>query len=168
MIFVTVGTQLPFDRLLYTVENAFQSIENLQIIAQIGQSSFFSSKIETYKEMTIAEFNDCVVKSSLIIGHAGIGTILTAAAARKPVCIMPRRAEFNEHRNNHQVGTSERFATTNGCYIFNNEKELITSYKKSLEISFDSPITDLAPYETVNNLNQIISEIINEISYEKN
>ena len=41
MIFVTVGTQFPFDRLLRTVDDAFdKGLINEEVFAQTGESNY--------------------------------------------------------------------------------------------------------------------------------
>jgi UDP-N-acetylglucosamine transferase subunit ALG13 len=39
-----------------------------------------------------------------------MGTILSAAELGKPVILMPRRAKFGEHRNDHQQDTALEMA----------------------------------------------------------
>jgi UDP-N-acetylglucosamine transferase subunit ALG13 len=39
-----------------------------------------------------------------------MGTILSAAELGKPVILMPRRAKFGEHRNDHQQDTAREMA----------------------------------------------------------
>jgi UDP-N-acetylglucosamine transferase subunit ALG13 len=59
-----------------------------------------------------------------IVAHAGIGTILTALELGKPVLVMPRRAKFGEHRNDHQLATARRFAELGRVSVAFDETEL--------------------------------------------
>ena len=59
-----------------------------------------------------------------VVAHAGIGTILTALELGKPLLVMPRRAEFGEHRNDHQLATARRFAELGSVIVAFDETEL--------------------------------------------
>ena len=62
----------------------------------------FSSKF-----LAPQEFVSQVESASLIIGHAGMGTILTALKHQKPILVMPKLASLGEHRNEHQTATAK-------------------------------------------------------------
>ncbi|MEO8617181.1 MAG: glycosyltransferase, partial [Luteolibacter sp.] len=55
-----------------------------------------------------AEFSELFRSASLIISHAGMGTILSALHFGKPILVMPKRAALGEHRSDHQVATARR------------------------------------------------------------
>ncbi|AOL93009.1 glycosyltransferase [Porphyrobacter sp. LM 6] len=63
-------------------------------------------------------------RSRLIVSHAGIGTILTAARFAKPIVLIPRRAALEEHRNDHQLATVAQLATRPGILVARDETEL--------------------------------------------
>lgn len=50
--------------------------------------------------------NECVA----VVGHAGTGSIIQALLIGKPLLALPRLSQFNETRNDHQVGTALHFA----------------------------------------------------------
>jgi UDP-N-acetylglucosamine transferase subunit ALG13 len=100
MIFVTVGTQVQFDRLIRTVDERAGARERSDIFAQIGPSNH-QLKHERLIEPT--RFRNCVEAASLVITHAGMGSIITALELGKRIIVMPRRASLGEHRNDHQV-----------------------------------------------------------------
>lgn len=105
MIFLTVGSQLPFDRLIRLVDELAPSIGG-EIVAQIGRSPLKAKNFPVFDILTPDVFNETLAKATLIVGHAGVGTILQARRAGKPLIIFPRRASFGEHRNDHQVATA--------------------------------------------------------------
>lgn len=119
MIFVTVGTQLPFDRLLSAVESWANSTSftGERIVAQIGPSSFLSSKMEVVQHLGVTDFKQIASECRIIVSHAGMGSILTAMSFEKPIAIMPRRASLGEHRNDHQLATAKRFGKRNGISV---------------------------------------------------
>ncbi len=108
MIFVTVGEQLPFDRLINAIDDwASDSAE--EVFAQIGNSQLKPKNIQYKKHIDPVEFKRVFLAADLIIAHAGMGTIITAMELRKPLLVMPRQANFGEHRNDHQLATAKRF-----------------------------------------------------------
>ena len=107
MIFVTVGTQLPFDRLVGTVD-AWAGRSGESVFAQIGPSTTRFENIETAPFLTPEEAAERVQQASLVVAHAGMGTIFTSLAARRPLIVLPRSAALGEHRNEHQMATARR------------------------------------------------------------
>lgn len=124
MIFLTVGTQLPFDRLVDLVDQAAPNIAE-EVFAQIGETSFTPKNISFAHFLSPEEFQDRVARSRLIVGHAGMGTLLTAAKYGKPVAVLARRREFNEHRNDHQLATVKQMSKLDGVYVFQSADELL-------------------------------------------
>ncbi len=125
MIFVTVGVQLPFDRLINAVDQWGAKEPTCEVFAQTGESSIDPVHIAYKKFLDPAEYESRCKASELIVAHAGMGSILTALEYSKPLIIMPRRAEFNEHRNDHQLSTVERFKSLQSVYVALDEKQLV-------------------------------------------
>jgi UDP-N-acetylglucosamine transferase subunit ALG13 len=105
MIFVTVGDQMPFDRLIRTVDEWAVARGRLDVFAQIGRSDFRPKSIETACFIDPLEFRNRVQAARVVVAHAGMGTIITALQYGKPIIVMPRRGSLRETRNDHQVAT---------------------------------------------------------------
>ena len=123
MIFITVGTQLPFDRLISAIDNIFESNKQ-QVLAQIGPTQLIPKNIEYTDFIKPTDIEGIYKKATLIVAHAGMGSILTALKYQKPIVVMPRRAEFKEHRNDHQIATAEWVKGLNGVTVAKDEIEL--------------------------------------------
>ncbi len=65
-----------------------------------------------------------IQQASLIIAHAGMGSIITALEMGKPIIVMPRRSDLNEHRNNHQISTAKKFLEQGTIHVAMDEHEL--------------------------------------------
>lgn len=102
MIFVAVGTQFPFDRLIRYVDEWCEANQHSGI-AQIAEGEYLPKHMQFEKFMTTDVFNQHLNKADLIISHAGMGNIITAVEAHKPIIVMNRQFELGEHRNNHQA-----------------------------------------------------------------
>lgn len=123
MIFVTIGTQAPFDRFIKIIDEVAPQI-NEEIIAQVYKCGFTPKNIKTVDFLAPDEFNNLFEKADLIISHAGMGTILSALQKHKPIIIFPRIAALGEHRNEHQLATAEKFKELGSVYVAMNEQEL--------------------------------------------
>lgn len=106
MIFLTVGTQLPFDRLVKIVLEWCED-NGVEYIFQVGKSFLEADNVKVFEYLSEAQFNKYFKESELVVSHAGMGTILNCLYECKPLIVMPRKFSLNEHRNDHQVATVE-------------------------------------------------------------
>lgn len=110
MIFLTVGTQFPFDRLVKTVDQALDGrLVNEEIFAQIGETSYKPLNFESVVSLEKNLFDKRLREASSVISHAGMGTITMALKNHKPLLVMPRLKRYREHVNDHQVATARKF-----------------------------------------------------------
>jgi beta-1,4-N-acetylglucosaminyltransferase len=111
MIFLTVGTQFPFDRLVRAVDGIIdEGLISETLFAQIGESSYKPRNFESAACLEKGMFDDYVRQASGIIGHAGMGTITTALCNHKPLLAMPRRKKYREVVNDHQLAIARKFS----------------------------------------------------------
>lgn len=157
MIFVTVGTQLPFDRLVKAVDQ-WVGLTGVATFAQIGSSSYKPSNLKYSDFLNPSEVEENFIKASLVVSHAGIGSILSALKYRKPIIIMPRRASLNEHRNEHQVATAKWLTNKSGIHVAWDETEVNDLLSKSDSLNSSSGISDFASQELIENLKNFIFE----------
>lgn len=124
MIFVAVGTQFPFDRLIKNIDDWASETGEKNIIAQTGDSRYQAKSISCYQFIKPVDFLKHQSEADLLIGHAGMGTILSALELGKPLIIMPRLEQYGEHRNDHQIATAKKFDGRSGIYVAMNENQL--------------------------------------------
>lgn len=124
MIFVTVGTVLPFDRLVRAMDDWASRRPETEMLAQIGGGVFKPQHMKWTRTMTPAEFDDAVCDASLVVAHAGMGSVMAAAVAQRPIVIMPRRMAAKEHTSDHQVHTAMRLIDRPGIYVAESETDL--------------------------------------------
>jgi UDP-N-acetylglucosamine transferase subunit ALG13 len=123
MIFLTVGTQLPFDRLVKSVDN-YCDTKELNVIAQIGNAIYRPINLEYKDFYQPDEVDSYFDAASVIISHAGMGTIISCIKKSKPLILFPRLSIKGEHRNDHQMDTIKSFLNFTGIYIAYNEVDL--------------------------------------------
>ncbi len=117
MIFVTVGGQGPFDRMVKEIDAWAAQPGTPPVFAQVGEGAATFPHLECVAMLGPAEFRQRVEAADLIVAHAGMGTILLARELSKPLVIMSRLARHGEQRNDHQVATAERFAGVEGIWV---------------------------------------------------
>lgn len=116
MILLTIGTQLPFDRLVRELDNYAASCEE-EIFGQIGKAArYIPQNFDHCLTMKPKEFDAKFSAARVIVSHAGIGTILSARKHGKPIILFPRQAKFGEHRNDHQLATCKQLTGKAGIY----------------------------------------------------
>ncbi|UJH91739.1 hypothetical protein LZ575_03385 [Antarcticibacterium sp. 1MA-6-2] len=124
MIFVTVGTQEPFDRLIKAIDEVYSEMEDKDLIVQAPLENFEPKNFKTVQFINPSEFSDIFERADLIIGHAGTGTILSALVKQKPLIIMPRICKYGEHRNDHQLSTVQKFGSFENIHVAEDEEAL--------------------------------------------
>jgi len=124
MIFVTVGTDQPFDRMVKVVDAWAAECGRTDIFAQIGDGGWEPKSIRFANFLTPVEFKEYFSAARVIIAHAGMGTILTALHHGKPILVMPKLARLGEHRNEHQLATARRMMSMGNVTVAFDEAEL--------------------------------------------
>ena len=129
MIFLTLGTQLPFDRLVKAMDEVAPGLQEA-IFGQIGNARVKPANFESVDFLAPREFKQhfdaarVIQQCSRIVSHAGIGTILSGLKAEKPLVLMARRVAFGEHRNDHQLATVSQMKRIPGIHIAETRDDL--------------------------------------------
>lgn len=144
MIFLTIGTQEPFDRLIKAVDEIAPSLHT-EIIAQVSRSDYKAKNLKTFNFVSPVEFKTYFNQADLIISHAGMGTIISALEGEKPILIMPRLARYREHRNDHQMATAAVFEKLTYVYVAHDEQDLKTKLQNIVENSLQ-PLHKIGRY----------------------
>lgn len=160
MIFVTSGTQLPFDRFIQAVDEVALSHPSKTFLVQASCVKYQvkSRNIQLVNHLSPVEFTDAVNTAELIISHAGIGSIVSAAQSGKPLIVFPRFGKLKEHRNNHQVATCEAMQKCFTLHVATNAETL----NRLIQQHFHEPlpllpaITAFAPDELLSSIKTFI------------
>lgn len=106
MIFVTVGSSsIPFDRLL----RAFDGVHvDERLVVQHGASTIRPRHAECVAFLSYKEFVELMENARVVVTHAGVGSIMTALAARKRPMVVPRLGSLDEAVDDHQVPFARR------------------------------------------------------------
>lgn len=153
MIFVTVGTQIPFDRLIREVDR-FAGETGEKVFAQVGDSEFTPEHLEATASLSPTEFDRHFQEARLVIAHAGMGTILSCLREGKPLLVMPRKASLGEHRNEHQLATAKRIAEKGLVHVAMDEESLREHLTRIDQLDCLSSIGDAASPELLGALRE--------------
>lgn len=129
MIFVAVGTQFPFDRLVRYVDEWLGEHQE-QGIAQIANGEYLPSHLQWERFMPAVKFDQHLQTANLIISHAGMGNIITALENRKPIIVMNRQYMLGEHRNDHQLDGLQWMSKLPGVYTVTDRESLFALLDK--------------------------------------
>jgi UDP-N-acetylglucosamine transferase subunit ALG13 len=162
MIFVTVGTQLPFERLVSAVDLWAGKTPGVEVFAQIGPAGVAPGNIRSVDFLPPDRADRMFREAELIVSHAGMGSIITALRYRKPLLICPRKAAFGEHRNDHQVATAKWLGTRNGIYVAWSEEDVPAFLDRRGELSLGGDLSESADPGFISRLRGAMLEPVEE------
>lgn len=102
MIFVAVGTQFSFDRLIQYMDE-WAGDNNEPVFAQIGDGEYEPKHMQWERFLNGDQYNQYIKDSVAFVSHAGMGNIISAREHQTPIIVINRQFELGEHRNNHQA-----------------------------------------------------------------
>ncbi|UNK42220.1 hypothetical protein MNO14_14940 [Luteimonas sp. S4-F44] len=156
MIFLTTGTQLPFDRLVRTADE-WALERGIEGFAQIGNSSHVPTALTYERFITQHEFEERIKMCTCIVSHAGMGTIILALTYGKPAILMPRRFSLGEHRNDHQLATARKLADRPFLRFIQEADELDAAYRDLTSgVNLGERISPYADERLIRNLRGLI------------
>jgi UDP-N-acetylglucosamine transferase subunit ALG13 len=131
-IFLTVGSMLPFDRLVRAVDKWAKDHFNAEVFAQIGETDLRPLNIEYCTMISPSAYRKHFSDCDLVVSHVGMGTIITAAELCKPLLMLPRRVDLQEVTSNHQIDTVKWLEGRPGVFIIYSENDLGDAIHKSI------------------------------------
>jgi UDP-N-acetylglucosamine transferase subunit ALG13 len=157
VILVTVGAQMSFDRMVRAVDSWAAAAERNDVFAQIGPTSWRPRHIRWADFLSPADFRAKVEAATLLVAHAGMGSILTALERGRPILVMPRRGDLMETRNDHQVATARRFAAQGRVSVAMDEHELVGRLNDLQSVSAAPTIGRFASAELLETVRSFVS-----------
>jgi UDP-N-acetylglucosamine transferase subunit ALG13 len=158
VILASVGTQLPFDRLIKTIDDWAEQRQRTDVIAQIGPARYVPRAIRYFPFLEHDEFHKLQLSCSIMVSHAGMGSIITALELGKPIIILARDHHRKEHRNGHQIDTLGQFRNYPGVYAARDEDHVVELLDQSETLSSQPALTSSAPVEFINRLSEYIQQ----------
>jgi UDP-N-acetylglucosamine transferase subunit ALG13 len=115
MIFVVLGTwEAPFTRPLVEIEQvARDGLLDQPIVVQSGATSYQSTKLQLVPYFDKDELERMYEQAQFIIAQAGVGSIMLGLRKGKKVISVARRAQYDEHIDDHQLEILDVFSKSN-------------------------------------------------------
>ena len=119
MIFVTVGThEQPFDRLLKEVDRLRETgVIDEEVVVQSGFSEYQPRYCKCRKLFPYDEMTENVKKARIVITHGGPSSFIMPLQVGKIPIVVPRRKQFGEHVNDHQLEFARAVSERQGNII---------------------------------------------------
>ncbi len=97
VIFVTVGTTLPFDELVEAVDKLVaDGVIKEPVVCQIGHGQYVPKKCEFFRFKPTLD--DDIARASLVIGHGGTGTVTGLLASGKAFLAVANPLGVHDHQ----------------------------------------------------------------------
>jgi UDP-N-acetylglucosamine transferase subunit ALG13 len=164
VIFVTIGSVFPFDRLVAAadawargrgappapeappapVNGARGPGSGLDpaldpgpggVLAQIGDGRYCPAHMGWVRRLDQDAYLAVARRARLIVAHAGMGSVITAGQLGKPIVILPRRQGLGEHNTDHQLATANWLRDKPGVYVAGSEAELAACIDAALALA---------------------------------
>ena len=135
--FISVGNaKQHFSRLLNVIESLVDQLPR-PILIQAGHTPINSKHCDVVDFIAMDTFTQYMHDAELLILHAGAGSLLHAIKANKFPIVVPRRASFNEHVNDHQFAFAKMLDLEGRAFCVEDPNDLATAIqilqqKKSL------------------------------------
>ena len=125
MVFVTVGThEQQFNRLVEYMDNwADKSHE--EVVIQTGFSTYEPKKAIWSKLFPYGKMVELVNEARIVITHGGPSSFIMPLQIGKIPIVVPRKHEFDEHVNDHQVTFCHAVADRQGNIIVVDNVEML-------------------------------------------
>lgn len=160
MIFVTVGThEQPFERLLKCIDKMVEEGKiKEEVIVQKGYTDLELKHCKEYKLIGYDEMQEYIQNARIVVTHGGPASFIAPLSIGKIPVVVPRKKEFNEHVNNHQLEFAKEVEKRmKNIIVVDNEKEI-----EDAIINYDKIIKDLNG-SLKNNNTEFIENFKNEI-----
>lgn len=144
-VFVSVGSMMPFERLVTTMDAFAAAHPGLDVLIQIGRGKTEPAHARWCRLMPPPEYKATVSGCRLFVAHAGMGSIITAIEAGKPLLMLPRSQALGEHNTEHQRATATHIGSRPGLHVAADEADLIVRAEALLAKS-SAPPAAIAPH----------------------
>lgn len=151
MIFVAVGTQFPFDRLIKTMDD-WASSHSEKVIAQISEGEYLPDHIDWQRFLDGEQYNTNIREASVFVSHAGMGNIISAREQQTPIIVMNRQYKLGEHRNDHQADGLNWMGKLDGVYTASTQEELFAHLEHIAKLIIADPENKVGSPELSNYL----------------
>lgn len=154
MIFASVGSMLPFDRLVQAVDEWAAQNPTEEVYLQIGRGEYEPRHAPFVRMMPHTEYRQRLESCDLFVAHVGMGSILQSLEVKKQLLMLPRLASLREHTTDHQLHTAARFRDVEGLLIVDDVAALQSAMTRLLRepLASSAGLSRYAPQPMIDNV----------------
>jgi UDP-N-acetylglucosamine transferase subunit ALG13 len=158
MIFVSIGSMFPFDRLVRLMDEIAPQLAGETCFAQIGDGAYEPRNMGFARMLSRREFMDKLKAARLLVAHAGMGSVISAMEVGTPVVLLPRRAQWGEVNTDHQLATARWLAGRPGLHVCLEDADLRATIESALKArAGGTEMAKSAPPEFIGRLRDFIA-----------
>lgn len=145
MIFVTVGThEQQFDRLVRGIDKLKEEgVIQDDVMIQTGYSQWEPKACMWSQWLSYQEMVQYMEQARIIITHGGPSSFLMPLKMGKVPVVVPRKKEYGEHVNNHQVDFVHELNANGACFItvedIENLEDILIHYDRYSASCYEGP-----------------------------
>ena len=144
-VFVSTGSMMPFDRLIRAMDDWAKDHPTTPVFFQIGKGSYEPRHGGFVRLMPVGAYRDHLAAAALFVAHAGMGSIISAIQAGKPLVMLPRSKPLGEHNTDHQLATAATVGQRDGLHVAATEGDLAALIDRLLADT-SAPPAPIAPF----------------------
>lgn len=108
---------MPFDRLTRAMDEWAAAHPDVAVEIQIGKGEYEPRHARWVRKLPLSEYQVRVQSCALFVAHCGMGSIISAIEAGKPILMLPRLAAMGEHNTDHQLATAKHLGSRPGLHV---------------------------------------------------
>jgi UDP-N-acetylglucosamine transferase subunit ALG13 len=116
-VFVSVGSMMPFDRLCQAMDEWAAGNPAVPVEIQIGKGAYEPRHAKWVRKLALPDYQARVAACDLFVAHCGMGSIISAIEAGKPILMLPRLEALGEHNTDHQLATAKHVGVRPGLHV---------------------------------------------------
>jgi UDP-N-acetylglucosamine transferase subunit ALG13 len=157
VIFVTIGSMFPFDRLVQCVDRIAQRMPQETFFAQIGDGAYEPKHMEFARLLSRRDFMEKLRSAKLMVAHAGMGSVISALEIGTPIVMLPRRAGLAEVNTDHQLATAHWLQGRPNLHVCFEDEDLGRVIGEALQArQAEAAVDRTAPKEFTDKIRQFI------------
>lgn len=120
------------DRVLKYIDELCEEnvINGSEVVAQIGYTNYKPHNYKYFNLIGREDFQKYIEEASVIISHAGTGSVIPPLKMKKKVIVVPRRLKYGEHLDDHQLELADVFSSAGYTLCANDKQELADCIRK--------------------------------------
>lgn len=108
---------MPFDRLTRAMDAWAAANPAVPVEIQIGKGDYEPRHARWVRKLPLSDYQARVASCALFVAHCGMGSIISAIEAGKPILMLPRLAALGEHNTDHQLATAKHVGARPGLFV---------------------------------------------------